>query len=266
MISGNVWWLIFTAAFVLTAVLETFQPLRQLPTSMLKRWTSNWILFAISSAVLLCVYQLSGIALAVDLKASQRGALNRITLPYFLKFAIGFAAVDLVAYLSHRLFHRVGLLWRLHQVHHCECDLDLTTGFRFHPIEALIAQAFRLLAILVLGIPPAAVVFAGLAIVFEDYFSHANMRFPRAVDQALRWVIITPAMHRTHHTDVISEQNTNFATIFSFWDRIFGTYCPAHPADAPASRYGLAEVQEGSNLSALGLLALPFRRTTKQDS
>jgi len=266
MITGNVWWLIFTVAFIATALAETFQPLRQLPSSTLKRWASNSILLIVSSAFLLCVYQLSGIALAVSLQASRRGALNRISLPYFLKFTIGFVVLDLVSYLGHRLFHAVGLLWRVHQVHHSESDLDLTTGFRFHPIEGLIVQAFRLVVIALLGIPPVAVVFAGIAIIIEDYFSHANVRFPRAADEALRWLIITPEMHRTHHTDIVSEQNTNFGTIFSFWDRIFCTYAPAHPADAAPSRYGLTEVQEGSNLSALGLLVLPFRRVRKLDS
>src|ERR1019366_4111632 len=266
MISGTTWWLIFTLAFVATGAVEPFQPFRKLPSSTAKRWASNSILFAVSSAVLLCAYQLSGIALAVDLKASQRGALNRISLPYFLKFAIGFVALDLISYLGHRLFHAVGLLWRVHQVHHSESDLDLTTGFRFHPIEGLITQAFRLAVIALLGISPLAVVVGGLAIAIQDYFTHANMRFPRAADAALRWLIITPDMHRTHHSEIIPEQNTNFGTVFSFWDRIFGTYCPARPADAAPSRYGLTEVQEGSNLSAIGLLALPFRRARKSDS
>jgi sterol desaturase/sphingolipid hydroxylase (fatty acid hydroxylase superfamily) len=265
MITANVWWLIFTLAFIVTGTVETFQPFRRFTSSTAKRWASNSIMLAVSTAVLLSVYQLSGIALAVELKASQRGALNRISLPYFLKFAIGFVALDLVSYLGHRLFHAIGLLWRVHQVHHSESDLDLTTGFRFHPIEALITQAARLLVIALLGISPLAVVAGGLAIAMQDYFTHANIRFPNAADAALRWLIITPDMHRTHHSVGYSDQNTNFGSVFSFWDRIFGTYCPAYPADAPASRYGLTEVQEGSSLSALGLLALPFRRAPKQD-
>ena len=263
MITGNVWWLIFVLAFVVTAVVETFQPFRLLPSSTFKRWTSNSILLIVSSALLVCVYQLSGIALAVETQANQRGVLNRFVIPYFLKFTIGFVALDIVSYLGHRLFHSVGMLWRVHQVHHSETDLDLTTGFRFHPIEGLIVQAFRLAAIALLGISPLAVVCAGLAILIQDYFTHANLRFPRAADQALRWLIITPDMHRTHHSQLFDEQNANFGTIFSFWDRIFGTYFPAREAHAEPSRYGLAEVQEGSGLSPIGLLALPFRRGRK---
>ena len=214
----------------------------------------------------MCVFQLSGIALAVETQANQRGVLNRFVIPYFLKFAIGFVALDLVSYLGHRLFHSVGMLWRVHQVHHSETDLDLTTGFRFHPIEGVAIQALRLVVIALLGISPLAVVCAGLAILIQDYFTHANLRFPRTSDLALRWLIITPEMNRAHHSEIIDEQNTNFGTIFSFWDRIFGTYFPARAANAEPSRYGLAEVQEGSRLSAIGLLALPFRRARKLDS
>ncbi len=263
MITDRLWWLILVSAFVLTALVETFQPARLLPTSTLKRWTSNWILFAVSSAILLCVYQLSGIALAVDVQATQRGLLNRLDLPYVLRFAIGFLALDLVSYLGHRLFHSVGFLWRVHQVHHSESDLDLTTGFRFHPIEALLEQGFRLIVIGLLGLPPLSVVFAGLAIVLQDFFTHANMHFPRRVDIALRWLIITPDTHRVHHSENISEQNANFGTVFSCWDRILGTYVPNHPADAAPRKYGLTEIQEGSSLSVIGLLALPFRKHRK---
>ena len=263
--TGNVWWLIFGSAFIVTALVETFQPFRHLPTSTLKRWTSNSILFVVSSAVLLCVFQLSGIVLACDVQARQRGALNHFPLPYFLRFAVGFLAVDLIAYLGHRLFHAVGFLWRVHQVHHTETDLDLTTGFRFHPIEALITQGLALIVIVLVGPPPVAVICAGVAIVIQDYFEHANLRFPRAADRVLRLLIITPPMHRVHHSEVFNEQNTNFGTIFSFWDRIFGTYFQGNSANVEPSRCGLKEVEEGSNLSVLGLLVLPFRRARKQN-
>jgi sterol desaturase/sphingolipid hydroxylase (fatty acid hydroxylase superfamily) len=263
MVTDRLWWLILVSAFVLTALVETFQPARFLPTSTLKRWTSNWILFAVSSALLLCVYQLSGIALAVEAQASQRGLLNQFHLPYALRFAIGFLALDLVSYLGHRLFHAIGFLWRVHQVHHSESDLDLTTGFRFHPIEALVEQGFRLIVIGLLGLPPLSVVFAGLAIVLQDFFTHANMHFPRRADLALRWLIITPETHRVHHSEAFSEQNANFGTVFSFWDRIFGTYFTASSENSAPARYGLAEIKEGSSLSFIGLLALPFRHPRK---
>lgn len=265
MFTDNVWWLIFGAAFIVTALIETLQPFRKLSSSALKRWTNNSILFVASSGVLLCVYQLSGIALACEQHARQRGALNRLSFPYALQFVIGFLALDLTAYLGHRLFHAVGFLWRVHQVHHTETDLDLTTGFRFHPIEGLITQGFALIVIALLDPPPLAVVCAGLAIVLQDFFEHANMRLPRAADRVLRRLIITSPMHRVHHSEVFAEQNTNFGTIFSFWDRIFGTYFPPQSTDAEVSPCGLPEVKEGSNLSLLALLSLPFRRVGKQN-
>lgn len=220
----------------------------------------------VSSGILLCAYQLSGIVLASEVQARQRGALNFFSLPYPVRFAIGFVLLDLTAYLGHRLFHIFGFLWRVHQVHHSETDLDLTTGFRFHPLEGLVTQGLELIVIALLGPPPLAVLCAGLAMMLQDYLEHANFRMPRAADRYLRWVIITAPMHRTHHSEVFVEQNTNFGTIFSFWDRLFGTYSPQCAANVEASRCGLIEVKEGSNLSALGLLLLPFRRTPKQNT
>src|SRR5580704_10403257 len=198
MVTNNVWWLIFGAAFIVTAIVETLQPFRKLSSSTLKRWANNSILFAVSSGILLCAYQLSGIALACEVQARQRGALNRFSFPYSLRFAIGFLALDLTAYLGHRLFHAVGFLWRVHQVHHTETDLDLTTGFRFHPIEGLITQGLALIVIALLGPPPVAVICAGLAIVLQDFLEHANVRYPRAMDSVFRCVIITAPMHRVH--------------------------------------------------------------------
>jgi sterol desaturase/sphingolipid hydroxylase (fatty acid hydroxylase superfamily) len=184
-----------------------------------------------------------------------------------VQFAVGFAALDLTAYLSHRLFHAVAPMWRVHQVHHSETDLDLTTGFRFHPIEALFTQGLLLITISLLGTPPGAVAFSGLAIIVQDLFTHANLRVPETADRILRLLIITPAMHRVHHSEAIPEQNKNFGTVFSLWDRLFGTYfAVGHHVSAEEARCGLAELTKGSELSVARLLFLPFRRSSRQSS
>lgn len=266
MLDGRLWWYILILAFVATAMAETFLPFRSLPSSTPRRWTSNAILVAISGLAIFCAYQLSGIALAITIQASSHGALNRVPIPYSVRFAIGFASLDLMNYASHRLFHARALLWRVHEVHHTEIDLDLTSGFRFHPIEGLFAQGVSLIAIALLGTPPSAVLCAGLAVILQDFFTHANVRFPEAADRVLRLLIITPAMHRVHHSDLVAEQNTNFGTIFSLWDRLFGTYRAKADRDADHARCGLSEMANGSDLSAAKLLVLPFRRTPAQDS
>jgi sterol desaturase/sphingolipid hydroxylase (fatty acid hydroxylase superfamily) len=202
-------------------------------------------------------FQLTGIALAVAIQASRYGAMTGM--PALASFVIGFAALDLTNYASHRLFHSLALLWRVHKVHHTETDLDLTTGFRFHPLEGILSQVCQLVVIALLGIPPGAVLLASMAVVVQDFFTHANLRFPETVDRLLRWLVVTPAMHRVHHSQLMKEQNGNFGTIFSIWDRLFGTYLPSLAAEAEEARWGLADVADGSNLNAARLLALPFR-------
>ncbi|HKN60821.1 MAG TPA: sterol desaturase family protein [Candidatus Acidoferrales bacterium] len=257
--SGKAWWLVFGAAFVVAALGETFWPFRDLPSSTPRRWTSNSILLAATSLVVVCVYQLSGIALACTVRLSRYAFLNRVHVSHGLRFAIGFAAVDLTAYFGHRLFHAIPPLWRIHQVHHTETDLDLTTGFRFHPIEGLVTQGLELLMIGLLGPPPSAVAGAGLVIVVQDFFTHANLRVPPTVDRFLRWLFITPAVHRVHHSELVPEQNGNFGTIFSLWDRFFGTYLAEPSMGAAQVRCGLKEWAKGSALSPAGLLILPFK-------
>jgi sterol desaturase/sphingolipid hydroxylase (fatty acid hydroxylase superfamily) len=255
---------VFVFALVAIAMAETFLPFRSLASSTPRRWTANSILLAISSLTIFCAYQLSGIELAINIQANSHGVLNRESIPYGVRFAIGFAALDLMSYACHRLLHTLSSLWRLHEVHHTETDLDLTTGLRFHPVEGLLTQGAWLIAIAFLGPPPGAVAFAGLVVIVQDFFTHANVRIPEAADRVLRLLIITPALHRVHHSDLVVEQNANFGTIFSLWDRIFGTYRTRLPMDADHARCGLTEMANGSDLSAVGLLVLPFRRMPPQ--
>jgi sterol desaturase/sphingolipid hydroxylase (fatty acid hydroxylase superfamily) len=258
--ADRMWWYVFALAFVATGLAESLLPARVLRSSLTRRWISNSILLIVSSLVGVCAYEFTGIALAFATKASSFGVLNRLPISYALRFAAGFAAFDLSAYVSHRAFHAVSPLWRIHRVHHSETDLDLTTGLRFHPAEALVVRGFSLLVIAVLGIPPAAVVVAGFAILAQDFFTHANVRFPERADRWLRLLIVTAPMHRVHHSECVQEQNTNFATIFSVWDRLFRTYNAGPSLSADPSRCGLVEIANGSDLNAARLLILPFQR------
>jgi sterol desaturase/sphingolipid hydroxylase (fatty acid hydroxylase superfamily) len=256
---SSTWWYVFAISFVVVALAESFLPQRSLASSTPRRWTNNSILLAISSGLALCIYQLTGVALACSMAANSRGALNHVGLPNWVRFVVAFAILDLTAYASHRMFHAVDPMWRVHSVHHSETDLDLTTGFRFHPVEAVFVQGLFLIVIAVLGLPPGAVALVTLAVVVQDFFTHANLRFSEPADRWLRILIVTPGMHRVHHSENISQQNSNFGTIFSAWDRLFGTYSQGLAPDASA-RCGLTEIQNGSDLNAAGLLWLPFRR------
>ncbi len=254
----QMWWYVFGCSFVLIALLETYWPYRTLRSSARQRWASNTLLQVASAAVMAGAFQLTGIALAVAIQASRHGAMTGM--PALASLAIGFAALDLTNYASHRLFHSFALLWRVHKVHHTETDLDLTTGFRFHPLEGILSQVCQLMVIALLGVPPGAVLLASMAVVVQDFFTHANLRLPETADRLLRWLVVTPAMHRLHHSERVEEQNGNFGTIFSLWDRLLGTYVPSLAADEAKARWGLADVADGSTLNAARLLALPFWR------
>lgn len=254
----NVWWCVFVVAFLAAFLLETVRPFRALESSTPWRWISNGALLAVTSVLTRFAYVLTGVALAAAEHGSRYGLLNRMAIPYVLRFLIGFLSLDLAQYLVHRLHHAT-FLWRVHQIHHSESDLDVTTGLRFHPGEALVSQSGFLIVIALLGVPPSAVIAATLVILIQDFFTHANLVMPASADHALRWVIVTPGMHRTHHSDIISDQNTNFGTIFSIWDRCFGTYL-SEPSMGANCRCGLTELRDGSSLNLFRLLALPFRR------
>ena len=246
---------ITAAAFV-----ETFRPFRNLTSSTLRRWLANFSLYLSSNIVLALVYRASGVGLSLTMQSSGRGFLNSASLPFALRFALGLLLIDFLSYATHRLNHSLPFLWRFHQVHHSETDLDVTTGIRFHPVEGLFTYGAPLAAIALLGIPPSAVLTAYLALIVQDSFTHANLRIPAWMDRALRTILITPDLHRRHHSSDQSDQNTNFGTVFSFWDRLFATLRQSNAGDI--ATYGLSEVPDGSSFHVIRLLALPFRRTT----
>ena len=255
---SEVWWLVFVGAFVVTALAETFWPWRALATSTPRRWVTNSFLLAASSIVLGGAYQLTGIAIAAQTWSAQQGLLPRIGVPNYVSLIAGILALDLTQYIGHRIMHGAGL-WRVHSVHHSETDLDLTTGFRFHPLESIVTRGLQIVVIALLGPPPLAVLAAALGMVAQNFVTHANLNFSPRVDRAFQWLIVTPAMHRVHHLQSISDQNSNFGTIFSLWDRLLGTYHRPAPANAQGSACGLADEPAGSTLSAAALLKLPFR-------
>jgi sterol desaturase/sphingolipid hydroxylase (fatty acid hydroxylase superfamily) len=259
----HAWSYVFVLGFLAIATAETFLPLRSLRSSTPRRWTSNLVLFLASTVAVTFAFQVSAVALAFAVRSASHGLLNRVHLPYGVQFAIGFALLDFTFYGSHRLFHAIALMWRVHQVHHAESDLDLTTGFRFHPLEAIISQGLLMTTIALLGPPAGAVALSAMATVLQDYLQHANLRFPEAADRLLRVLIVTPATHRVHHSEELARQNANFGTVFTLWDRLFGTYVAGDRLHSQEARCGLAELANGSELNAAQLLFLPFRRASK---
>ena len=170
--------------------------------------------------------------MGVAVFAEERGTglLNMFAIPYPLAFIVSLLALDLTMYFVHLMFHAVPALWRVHRMHHADVDFDVTTGARFHPIQIILALPIKFALIFVLGLPVLAVLVFEAVFNALSLFNHANVRIPSRVDRVLRWFLVTPDMHRVHHSVDANETNSNFSFVLPWWDRFFGTY-RAEPAD-----------------------------------
>ena len=220
------------------------------------RWPTNLTLGSLNA--LLVTVPIAPVALAVVCADRGWGLLSQVPVPFPLAVAIAVVALDGLGYLQHRVLHGSPILWRVHRVHHADVDLDATTGLRFHPIEALVSHATLVAGIMVLGLPPLGVaVYLGLAAGIT-ILTHANVRFPSAIESRAGWLVVTPALHALHHSALPAESERNFGTIFSVWDRLGSTY-RAQPTDRHESlRAGLEEFREPRYLTLPWTLALPF--------
>jgi sterol desaturase/sphingolipid hydroxylase (fatty acid hydroxylase superfamily) len=250
------YWDVTLATFVAIALLESFYPRRSATHTTLHRWAVNLALLA-TTTVVGVLSRVSPLVVASFVAASPYGLLNRSFIPDSVRFVIGLAALDAIRYGQHWTMHHVGVLWRLHQVHHSDDQLDLTTGLRFHPLEAVVSHVSYLAIIGLLAPPLAAVVAIELATVVQNFVAHANVRLPARAEALLRLIFVTPEVHTVHHSVRRDEQNTNFGLLFLFWDRLFHTYRPSSPDMAANMRFGLSRL-EPSDLTLGRLLAMPF--------
>jgi sterol desaturase/sphingolipid hydroxylase (fatty acid hydroxylase superfamily) len=219
----------FGAVLAAMALWELRAPRRALGRSRLQRWPANLGLIVLNTALLRLILPMTAIGLAALATERGWGVLNPLALPPWLALAAAVAALDLAMYFQHVLFHAVPALWRLHRVHHADSDFDVTTGVRFHPAEMLISALIKLGAVAALGPPVLAVLVFEVLLNATSMFNHGNVRLPLAADRLLRRLIVTPDMHRVHHSAVPRESNSNFGFALSWWDRLFGTYL-AQPA------------------------------------
>jgi sterol desaturase/sphingolipid hydroxylase (fatty acid hydroxylase superfamily) len=247
-------------AFVTFALWETFRPRRALAIPAPRRWANHALLWFLSTAAGGWIYRASAVLVAAAAVSSPYGLLNRQGFPFWARCAIAVLLIDLLRYGQHYLYHRVFFLWRIHQVHHGDPDYDWSTGLRFHPAEALLSHGIYLAAIAVIAPPPEAVLGLELAEIALNLFVHANISLPRPVETLLRHVLITPDMHRIHHSDVVAEQNTNFGVVFPWWDRLFGTYIPEPAAGQDKMAFGLRPAEPGRDHGLLAMLVMPFKR------
>ena len=250
---------LFFGTFAAMALWEVLAPRRALTVSKLVRWVNNLGLVALNTLLLRVLFPAAAVGMAALAAERDWGLLNHFDVPFWLALPVAVIAMDLVIWLQHVMVHAVPALWRLHRVHHADLDYDLTTGARFHPIEIILSMLIKFAAIMVLGPPVVAVILFEVILNGMAMFNHGNVRLPLALDQGLRWLVVTPDMHRVHHSVEDDEANSNFGFNLSCWDRLFGTYRDQPRHGHEGMIIGIRGYRQPREVSWLpGLLALPF--------
>lgn len=248
----------FCGIFAVMSIWELAAPRRRLTARKIERWLNNLGIVFLDTAMIRLLMPAAAIGVAAAASQNKWGLLPYLQVPAPLAVAAGVLFLDLVIYLQHLMFHAVPLLWRLHMVHHADLDIDVSTGLRFHPIEIIISMGIKMGTVAVLGPPVSAVIAFEVILNGTAMFNHSNVRMPAAVDQLLRLLVVTPEMHRVHHSVVIRETNSNFGFNFPWWDRIFGTYRPQPAAGHLGMTIGLSQFRDAAGLTLPRLIILPF--------
>ena len=248
----------FLGVFLLMAIWELLLPRRALVLPKLRRWRANLALTALNTVLLRVLFPGAVVGAAMVAAEQHWGVLNRVDVPPVAELLLSVVALDLAIYLQHVMFHGVPALWRLHMVHHADLDFDVTTGTRFHPLEILLSIFIKLALVLLLGPSAVAVVMFEVLLNATSMFNHGNVRLPVALDRVLRWFLVTPNMHRVHHSMNLAEANSNFGFSLSWWDRLLGTYLDKPSASDEETCIGI-ELLQGTGPQGLGwMLRLPF--------
>ncbi len=214
----------FVAVFAAMALWEVLSRRRKPLLNRARRWPHNLALLLVDVIAVRIVLPGAAIAVALAGESNGWGLLNAMALPAWLALPLAVAFLDLAIYFQHVTFHAVPALWRLHRVHHADLDFDVTTGTRFHPLEILLSTVVKCAAVAAIGAPAFAVLAFEVLLNATAMFSHANVRIPVGVDRWLRWIVVTPDMHRVHHSIRYNESSSNFGFNAPWWDRLFGTY------------------------------------------
>ena len=249
----------FVAIFGLMGLWELLAPARERSYTRLRRWPNNLALAALNMAIVRLPFPAAGVGLAMLAELHGAGLLRLLDLPAWLGVLAGVVALDLAIYFQHLLFHAVPALWRLHRVHHADPDFDVTTALRFHPIEILLSMLIKATVIFAFGPPVLAVLMFEVVLNGAAVFNHANVRLPPRIEPVLRWLIVTPDMHRVHHSKDMRETNSNYGFNLSVWDRLFGTYRAQPRFGHDRMEIGVTALENPIiSVNLPGLLRIPF--------
>ena len=249
----------FCTIFALMALWETAAPRRPLSIAKPLRWTSNILLVVLNTALLRVAMPTTAVGLALFAEQHGWGLLHRFVLTEYLTVPVTIVAFDCAIYLQHVMFHAVPVLWRLHRVHHADLDFDVTTGSRFHPVEIFLSTLVKFAVVVVLGPPAVGVLMFEVLLNATAMFNHSNVRMPAQLDHLLRLLVVTPDMHRVHHSIDEQETNSNFGFNLSWWDRLLGTYRGQPAAGHDNMILGIHSFRDPGQVDRLpGMLVLPF--------
>ena len=250
--------LAFGSVFAVLALWELGAPRRSLRVSKPRRWFTNWMIVILDTLVVRILFPAAAVGAAWDAQRSGWGLFNHWGAPVWLEIVLAMLLLDLLIYGQHLASHKIPVLWRIHRVHHVDRDMDVTTAIRFHPIEIALSMVLKIGAVYVLGASAIAVILFEIILNGSAMFNHANITIPRYIDRFLRWVLVTPDMHRVHHSVHRAETDANYGFNLPWWDRIFGTYVDQPRDGHTAMGIGLSNCQDARPTRLGWSLSLPF--------
>jgi sterol desaturase/sphingolipid hydroxylase (fatty acid hydroxylase superfamily) len=249
----------FGSVFVAMAIWELIGPRRKQAIGRGWRWPNNLGVVVVDTLLVRIIFPTTAVGLALLAEARGFGLFNVLGLPAWFAVIASVIVLDLAIYFQHVLFHAVPALWRLHRMHHADLEFDVTTGLRFHPIEILLSMVIKLTVVVALGAPAVAVLIFEVLLNATSMFNHSNVRIPLGLDRILRWLVVTPDMHRVHHSILARETNSNFGFNLPWWDRLFGTYRAQPAAGHEAMTIGIEQFRDARELGLDRMVLQPFR-------
>ena len=250
---------VFITVFAAMALWEAASPRRPRSYSRFRRWPSNLTVVALNTAFVRILLPATAVSLALAGERRGWGLFNNLPVPAWMAVVASVVLLDVAIYLQHVMFHAVPALWRVHRMHHTDLDFDVTTGARFHPIEIVLSMLIKFAVVVALGAPALGVLVFEVLLNASSMFNHGNVRIPVRLDRYLRWFVVTPDMHRVHHSIVVDETNSNFGFNLPWWDRLLGTYRDQPAAGHQGMTIGIEQFREARELWLDRMLLQPFR-------
>jgi sterol desaturase/sphingolipid hydroxylase (fatty acid hydroxylase superfamily) len=250
---------VFCGIFAVMALWEVIGPRRKQTVGRAWRWPNNLGVVLVDTVLVRILFPTTAVGLALVANERGIGLLNVVPVPASIGVVVSVILLDLAIYFQHVLFHAVPMLWRLHRMHHADLDIDVSTGLRFHPIEILLSMLIKLTVVVALGAPAVAVLVFEILLNATSMFNHSNVRLPLGFDRLLRWFVVTPDMHRVHHSVLTRETNSNFGFNLPWWDRLFGTYRAQPAAGHETMTIGIEQFRDPRELGLDRMLLQPFR-------